>query len=375
MRKNPLDAWSLFIFWTWVMFAIGLLLLAVHSVDAQTWDWSPPAPRHAAVCRVESGNRTGSGIYVKYGDLRGVLTVAHIPIGEKVTVEFSDGQKVTGKFVKDEFGHDIAFVFVNNLSVTPVPMAEQDPLHGDRVELVTKGGPEHRLRTFWGTKQDAGTDITKYNCDILSGDSGGGILNTQGELIGIMAFGRSGRIRGLAWNAYHGAGGVSCGRIRNFLKRISNSKFRRNRRNPKPKGKCGPEGCPGEQSPGGGSQFYPPAQKPPGPAAQPPAQLPNTPPGLSIDYDKLVEKILAKINPEDFRGPMGPVGPAGETGLRGGPGLKGRNGPMGPPGAAEVIDMNDLIKRINERIKGSIRVRVQPILPKRTQERSLRSKH
>lgn len=339
----------------WAAVVIVAIVFVCSIVTAQSWDWSPPAPHHAAVCKVTSGNRSGSGIYVQYGKLRGVLTVAHISTGGRATVQFSDSTKATGKTLDDKFGHDIAFIFVSHPSITPVSIAKQNPLHLDRVEFVTKGGPEHRIRSFWGNKRDAGPDKTKYDCDVLSGDSGGGIFNTQGELVGIQAFGQGHKIAGqTAWNAYHGAGGASCERIRDFLKRISQL------------GKCGPRGCPAPSNPR--QQFYPPApfQKPdrrrPAHPATPkrdvkPA-LPSTPPGLSIDYRKLVEMILLEIDLEDFRGPVGSTGPAGRPGA---PGINGRNGSQGPQGAAEDIDLDDLVKRINKRIKGSIRVKVRPI--------------
>ncbi len=344
-------AWLLYMLYmiTWVL-ALGF---ANSIADAQTWNWSPPAPHHTAACVVQSGDRGGSGIYIKYGDLRGVLTAAHITKGQDTQVTFSDGTKATGKSTIDKFGHDVAFIFVDNSAITPVAIANIDPQPGDRVEFLTTGGPEHRLRMFWATIRTIGESVTEYNCDVLAGDSGGAILNTQFQLVGIQY---AGRFPLTTWPAYRGAISVSCKPIRDFLGRVA---------------KCGPKGCP---LPGGGVQFYPPKnpklvpiQKPTRPVAQPlPPETPGkgllAPPlGLSIDYDKLIKMILAKIDLEDFRGPVGPVGPAGETGLRGGPGLKGRNGPMGPPGATEIIDIDDLIKQINKRISGSIRVKVRPI--------------
>lgn len=337
-------AWSVVIYF-------GLIFIAsivASNATAQFWDWSPPAPHHAAVCRVISGNRAGSGIYVEYGNLRGVLTAAHISTGGRATVQFSDGTKATGETLDDKFGHDVAFVFATHSALLPTPMARQNPSREDRVEFVVSGGPERRLRSFWATVQEVGINATKYDCDVLSGDSGGGVFNTQGELVGIQAFGQGHKIAGqTAWNAYHGAGGASCERIRDFLKRISQL------------GKCGPRGCLRGANPKKGPEYYPPAplipaQKPTRPATQPPVkrQLPSTPPGLSIDYDKLAKMILAKIDPDGFRGPIGPPGS---------PGNRGPAGPVGLSGTTEAVDIDDLAERIKKRIQGSIRVKVRPI--------------
>lgn len=334
-----------FILFCWIIMVCAFILfqILIPSANAQTWDWSPPAAHHAAVCRVQSENRAGSGIYVEYGELRGVLTAAHVTEGQDTQVTFSDGTKATGKSTIDKFGHDVSFIFIDNSAITPVAIANIYPQLGDRVEFVTTGGPQHRLRMFWATIRSIGDNITEYDCDVLAGDSGGAILNTLGQLVGIQY---AGRFPLTAWPAYRGAISVSCKPIRDFLGRVA---------------KCGPKGCPDKKK---NQQYYPPlvpVQKPDGPIVQPPAQLPVPPPRLSIDYDKLVEAVLAKINLDDLRGPAGPVGPTGETGLQGGPGLKGRNGPVGPRGPAEVIDIDDLAKRIKKRISGSIRIKIRPI--------------
>lgn len=357
MKRRVANRLSWIVLLTWMAIVACIIFFSSRNlVTAQFWDWSPPAPHHAAVCRVVSGNRAGSGIYVEYGNLRGVLTAAHISTGGRATVQFSDGTKATGETLDDKFGHDVAFVFATHSALLPTPMARQNPSREDRVEFVVSGGPERRLRSFWATVQEVGINATKYDCDVLSGDSGGGVFNTQGELVGIQAFGQGHKIAGqTAWNAYHGAGGTSCERIRDFLKRISQL------------GKCGPRGCLRGANPKKGPEYYPPAplipaQKPDRrPASQPPVkrQLPSTPPGLSIDYDKLAKMILAKIDLEDFRGPAGPPGPVGQTGSLGVPGIPGRSGQPGPQGAAEDIDLDDLVKRINKRIRGSIRIRVK----------------
>lgn len=320
-----------------LIIAVILVLCVLHA-NAQTWNWSPPAPHHAATCKVQSATGRGSGIYIEYGDLHGVLTAAHITEGQNTEVTFGDGAKATGESTIDKFGHDVAFVFVTHPALLPVPMATTDPKPGEKVEFLTVGGPERRLRTFWATIRAIRDRVTEYNCDVLSGDSGGAILNTKGELIGIQSFGCDPLT---SWPAYRGAGSASCKPIRDFLGRVA---------------KCGPKGCP---RPDGNAQFYPPSpklipvQKPVRPAVQSPVkrQLPSTPPGPSIDYNKLVEIILAKINPEDFRGPMGPPGPTGQTGA----------GQIGPPGPSATIDLDDLAKRIKEKIKGSIRVRVRAV--------------
>lgn len=326
-----------------------ILALTSGSADAQTWDWSPPAAHHAAVCRVQSASGRGSGVYIKHDNLRGILTAAHITEGQNTEVIFSDGTKATGKSTIDKFGYDVSFVFVTHSTISPIPMATTDPRPGDKVEFLTVGGPERRLRTFWATIRATRDRITEYNCDVLSGDSGGGILNIQKKLVGIQVHGYGENIL-TAWNggAYRGAGSASCKPIRDFLGRVA---------------KCRPKGCP---MPGGGVQFYPPKnpklvpvrkpdRRPAARGSDPEDHTPGKPPGLSIDYSKLIKMILAEVNPDDFRGPVGPPGSPGADGAI------GPAGPTGSRGAAEAVDINNLAERIKKRIQGSIRVKVRPV--------------
>jgi hypothetical protein len=383
-RNDPVRAFITGVFYFSVFFAVAALLVYLCSsfeADAQTWDWSPPAEHHAAVCKVrafEGTNqdggeiwRSGSGVLVEFGELRGVLTVAHAMTGKKIVVQFSDGTKsIADNYAVDKFGHDVAFIFVITPGfVTPVPVAKQNPSPGDRVEFITNGGPENRLRSFWAIAREIGADVTKYNCDVLSGDSGGGILNEGGELVGIQSFGSQKITKQTAWNAYRGSGSASCQRIRDFLGRVARSK------------KCGPRGCPSPRN----EQFYPPrplqpVKKPVRPAAQPPADasnmLPSTPNGLSpdiqaspaidsaVDLEKLAKKLLAKLDLSELRGAPGPPGPPGPRGPAGLKGRPGDDGIEGKPADQPSIDLDDLAKRIKKRIQGSIRVEVRPIQPK-----------
>lgn len=172
--------------------AVGVLCLAAlfcaKKCDAANfWTWSPPAEYHAAAVRVESGGRAGSGIQITHGDLRGVLTAAHVISGRSATVTWQDGQQRTGAATTDKFGHDLAFVAVSR-NTAAVPIARRGPRAGDRVEYVTLGGPQQKLRPFFATVRAAG-DKLETDGHVTYGDSGGAILNGRGELVGIQSVG------------------------------------------------------------------------------------------------------------------------------------------------------------------------------------------
>ncbi len=371
-------------------FAFGF---CIQDANAQEWDWSPPAPHHEALCKVsvlysEFDNKKawvgGSGVFIEHEGLRGVLTVAHIMTGKEIVISWSDGGKsypAANAYTTDKFGHDLAFVFtITPGFITPISLAKENPAIGDRVELITVGGPKSQQRTFWAEIEDIWQDTMSLDCAVISGDSGGGVLNTSSELIGIQAFGDGYRkiLTQTGWNAYQGSGSVSCGRIRDFLGRIVKSK------------KCGPRGCPLP----GDDQFYPPrlqeqaafrnqagaAWRPASPgkpvAVTEPARNPKwdvealsarkrqdpRPPApsfkLQIDYDKLADVVLAKIDLSKLRGPVGPQGKPGSTGAQGRPGSQGQ---QGPTGSATTQDIDVIAEAGKKRIGGSIRIKVTPI--------------
>ena len=80
-----------------------------------------------------------------------------------------------------------------------------------------------------------------------------------------------------------------------------------------------------------------------------------------LDYDKLADAIVTRLDLEALRGPAGPTGEPGTPGEQGPQGVAGPAGLQGSPGE---IDVDDLTEKIKRRIEGSIRVKVRPINPK-----------
>jgi len=241
----------------------------------QTWQWSPPAEHQRAAVHVTAGRNAGSGVYVAHEELRGVLTAAHI-VGraDSAKVRFADGQSVTGTATSDRNGHDLAFVSVSHPRIRPLTLAESAPNPGSGVEFVTYGGPDNtRLRSFWGVSRGDG----EYSATVISGDSGGAILNDRHQVVGIQSVGQSASLRS-DWGVYRGSGSATCGQIRAFVERVHQRL-------------CGPEGCgPGGSAPGGGGmawerggkiEFYPPAQ-PQLPGPGPEAEAQESPPLVPI---------------------------------------------------------------------------------------------
>ncbi len=382
MKKTTRDFWIFWLIYGFMLMAIIFIIFIsakAKDANAQEWDWSPPAKHHESICSVlalvetnqgpkERAWLRGSGVFIEYGELRGVLTVAHAMTGKEMIIEFSNGTKSkSNDYTTDKYGHDLAFIFlVSPGSIEPARIARSSPGPGERVEMVTTGGPETRLRSFWATVKTVDEDVTEFDCNVLSGDSGGGIFTVRNEIMGIQSYGVDKFLDTKTYFVARTAGAASCSRIRGFLDRIVKSR------------KCGPSGCPTPQD-----QLYPPRMrniKPAGAAWHPatpglpavvaePAPLqpgPRTPappykvqfgPPL-VDYEKLAKAVLLQVDLKKLRGPVGPQGRPGATGLGG---AQGQRGPAGPEA---IYDLDTITKAVKKKISGSIRIKVTPISPK-----------
>lgn len=341
-----------------VFFLAFALSLGTSFASAQTWDWSPPAEYHAAACVVTGEmpmmKKQGSGVYIKNGAFSGILTARHLVSRvQKVKVKFQDGTEKYGEWTTDKFGYDVAFVFVTNKKIRPIELSQVPPKAGDKVEIMAFGGPErNKIRTYFSNVTEVNTRETIGSSDVSKGDSGGAIVNADGKLIGICTEGRN-PIYGSTFPSYHGIVSPGFVSIKNFVGRVCDS-----RRGLRPV--CPPK------------RFYPPSKVGPQKSGCGPKGCPNSLPWLpppsnrnrqtKIDYEKLAGEVVKKLDLGELRGPvgppgsMGPPGPRGQQGLRG---VSGFRGQQGLPGAG--VDINEVVKQINERIKGSIRVKVTPI--------------
>jgi len=316
-----------------------------NEANAQTWNWSPKANHHAAACMITCRMNDGSiggttGTLIEFGNVRGVITCAHgLGVGE-ASVKWKDGTVKKGRWTTDKFGHDVAFIFVDNPNVQPVKLATSGPRQGDIVEFVTFGGPEDTLRHWTAPVSNLTSRMTEFSTYVISGDSGGGILNKSQELVGVQSVGLSESIR-RDWNVYRGAGAASFASTHAFMGRVAGtSSVAANQQ-------CVPGYCPPRQFGPQQGGFYPPQQpsqpQQPPPQVQPPAQQPQEV-EVQIDYQKLAGLVRVEMekNPEPFRGPPGKDGTNGSNGKDGKDGQPGTPGLNGGPGlvAVELTDGN-----------------------------------
>lgn len=135
----------------------------------------------------------GSGIVLGAGQ---VLTNAHNVRADQVTVTFSDGRTVEGRLAGRDIDADLAVIEVDTGGAAALPwLSEPVPRIGAPVfALANPGGRGLRVtfglisgidRVFRGPRGRRITGSLEHTAPLLPGSSGGPVLTTDGELLGI----------------------------------------------------------------------------------------------------------------------------------------------------------------------------------------------
>jgi putative serine protease PepD len=146
-----------------------------------------------ATVRIDQGNGLGSGVYLG-NNL--VLTAAHVVSATaRITISFNDRQVGIAQFVRFNDTDDLALLSVRGLDAAgaqPLAWGDSDLLHqGD--ELVALGFPAGlplsvKVGVVSGLRVDGTTKLVQTDASLNPGMSGGPVLNTTGQLIGITVF-------------------------------------------------------------------------------------------------------------------------------------------------------------------------------------------
>lgn len=245
------------------------------------WEFTPPAAHHAAAVKVNGG----SGVYVSFEGLTGVLTAAHVG---NAPIEWRDGTtSSSANCHRDKFHHDVAFIVAEHPTIKPLAIASEDPQEGQPIEVVGFGGVRRAIRHYTGRVLPGGPDDHfVLSCAVAAGDSGGGILNDRHEVISVVSAGENGEWSNEEARAHPQLVCPQTRPLRSFLRRVvARVRARRDR----------PQNQPLEPLPGRGGDgydhWYPPQgdskfppQPPPQPQQnQPPPPTPGGTPGCDCD--------------------------------------------------------------------------------------------
>ena len=137
----------------------------------------------------------GSGVIVRQDGY--ILTNNHVVDGaEKVTIELKDGRTLEADVVGTDEPTDLAVLKVDAADLKTLPLGDSDAVRvGDVVlavgnplgvgQTVTMGIVSAKGRSTGGNGNGGYEDFIQIDAPINRGNSGGALVNTEGELIGI----------------------------------------------------------------------------------------------------------------------------------------------------------------------------------------------
>ena len=137
----------------------------------------------------------GSGVIVRQDGY--ILTNNHVVDGAgKVTIELTDGRRLEADVVGTDEPTDLAVLKVDESNLKTLPLGDSDEVRvGDVVlavgnplgvgQTVTMGIVSAKGRSTGGNGDGAYEDFIQIDAPINRGNSGGALVNTEGELIGI----------------------------------------------------------------------------------------------------------------------------------------------------------------------------------------------
>ena len=203
-----------------------LTCCVVFATLAASTAWANPytkrplafAAPHPAVVRVVSpesdGVSYGSGSLVAVDETSGlVLTNWHVvrDAAGPIVIHFPDGFCSRGVLLRVDQDWDLAALAIRRPSVQPIPLATQAPRPGDPLTIIGYGSGSYRAVTgrctdYVSPGGNNPAEMVELSAPARNGDSGGPILNSRGELAGVL-FG----------TAFGSTTGSYCGRLRGFV--------------------------------------------------------------------------------------------------------------------------------------------------------------
>ena len=203
------------------LLATAIVLCAPAALGPSAPAAEPAANVHPAVVRVIVPNRgglsLGSGALVAVNQTHGlVVTNWHVVRDQSgpITVAFPDGFRSAATLLRTDRDWDLAALATGRPSVSPIPLASEAPRPGEMLTIAGYGKGWYRVSTGRCTQYvspggNLPFEMVELATPAREGDSGGPILNSRGELAGVLfgsSFGPWGRTTG----SY-------CGRVRWFL--------------------------------------------------------------------------------------------------------------------------------------------------------------
>lgn len=183
-----------------------------------TLNTQPSTLNPSSHCRIFVGDGSvGSGTLIGKNDATGlVLTCSHLfdQSATNIIVEFPDGSRFGARLVDRDAANDLAALLIQTPAAEPVEVCDDDLPQAAQLTACGYGGngifrPARGIVA--GAAQAVGATFPslKIRSAVRPGDSGGGVLDYAGRLVGVV------------WGCRDGETYLTCGRpLRDFLHRI-----------------------------------------------------------------------------------------------------------------------------------------------------------
>lgn len=152
--------------------------------------------------KVDGSEIVGTGFFTKEGYL---LTNSHIvDIEGKITIEYSDGKTSKAKLISNEIVSDVAILQVDDIKALALPFGETlnikstDDLYAVGYAINLKGEASLTKGILSARRSIAGVEYLQTDAAINSGFSGGPLLNTKGQVIGMNSLANENATIGMA---------------------------------------------------------------------------------------------------------------------------------------------------------------------------------
>ncbi len=178
--------------------------------------WVPKSFDASAHCRITVGDgSTGSGTLVHRNESTGlVLTCSHLfnNATANIVVAFPGGKRFVARLLQRDRANELAALLIRRPDAEPLAAGDEEPAG----QLWACGyGQAGQFRRVSGniigqaTVAGAAFPSLVIGCAVRPGDSGGGVLDTAGRLVGVV------------WGERDGTTYATCGRpVREFLDRV-----------------------------------------------------------------------------------------------------------------------------------------------------------
>lgn len=266
-----------------------------------------------AICRINNGDSAGSGCLVGVDESTGLVVTCHHLFTDGnfgPVVTFPNGQRMPAQIVADDPTNDVTALAIARPNVQPVPLANYRPDKGEKLASAGYGSNSVLAVNYGMVDRHADMGDGTYASirltgTVRSGDSGGPVFNSRGELAAIIWGGND--------EGVYAAG--------SHVVNVALTQCRG--------GVCQPYRIiqqPQQWRPAAGAPNY---QQPPLVQVPPKPQAPAQPACQCKDYEPRLEKIEAAIASGALKGEPGPAGADGKPGRDGAPGKTGERGPAG----------------------------------------------